>query len=177
MTADARDIRDVPRLFKTTHYDLILCLGPFYHLLSENDRFKLLKDCIDMVKPQGYIFTAFVTMFAHLRDVAKKDPARLAREADFYSQYFTTGQYTRTFPMHHTHLVEVRELFEKVSEYARVEHVVGCESFLAGPFASGFQSLSPAELQPWIDIALRFAEDIGVAGAADHVLVIVKKLS
>ena len=91
VTADARDIRNVPELFKTMHYDLILCLGPLYHLLSGSERLKLLKDCIDMVKPEGYIFAAFVTMFAHLRDVAKKDPARLARGKTVHEYaYFST---------------------------------------------------------------------------------------
>lgn len=67
--------------------------------------------------------------------------------------------------MHHTHLTKVSELFDNVTEHACVKHVIRYESFFAGRFASGLQGLSPIEMDQWIEIALRFAEEIGIFGA------------
>lgn len=51
------------------------------------------------------------------------------------------------------------------------------KTFPAGRISSKLPGISLAEMEPWIDVALRFAEDIGVAGTADHVRTIQKALS
>lgn len=54
---------------------------------------------------------------------------------------------------------------------------VGCgENVLAGRISSKPRGISPAEMEPWIDVALRFAEDIRVTGTADHIRIIQKAL-
>ncbi|KAF7171814.1 hypothetical protein CNMCM5623_004145 [Aspergillus felis] len=75
--ADARDIRSNPVIFQEQKYDLVLCQGPLYHLLEENERRAVLSACAAILKPNGVILAAFVLQYAHLRDIAQRDPMRL----------------------------------------------------------------------------------------------------
>lgn len=62
-----------------------------------------------------------MTKFAHVRDLAQREPLRLSREIDYYAQYLASGEYTRgpRNVSHHPHWEEVRALFEMCIEKGR----------------------------------------------------------
>lgn len=69
-------------------YDAVLLLGPLYHLLEERERAAAVENALKLAKPgQGFVFVAFVSVEAHLRDLAMREPQRLVEQADFYSAY------------------------------------------------------------------------------------------
>ncbi|OBT89381.1 hypothetical protein VE02_01417 [Pseudogymnoascus sp. 03VT05] len=182
--ADALDIRGIPGVFRQNHYDIVLCQGPLYHLLSLDERLHVLHSCMSATKREGFVIAAFVTKYAHLRDLAQREPLRLGREAEFYARYLETGEYTRN-PRnvgHHTHRGEVRTLFgmcdgREGDEGVRleVERVVACESFLGGGLSAKLNGLGEEAFSPWFEVALGAAEDLDV-GTADHLLVVSKKV-
>lgn len=181
--ADANDIRSFPDVFKENYYDIVLCQGPLYHLISIEERLYVLLSCMAAAKKEGFVIAAFVTKFAHLRDLAQKDPLRLSREAEFYEQYLITGEYTRNprNVSHHTHREQVQELFEACEAaedegYMRldIKRMVACESFLGGGLSTKIRELDDEGFKPWLELALEVAEDPDV-GTADHLLVVAKK--
>ncbi len=68
-------------------YDAVLLLGPLYHLISEEERVKAVENALMLAKPNGLVFVAFVSIAAHLRDIAMRDPKKLVSESDFYADY------------------------------------------------------------------------------------------
>lgn len=76
-------------------YDAVLLLGPLYHLFEESERAAAVRNALRLAKPggQGFVFVAFVSVEAHLRDLAMREPQRLVEQADFYSAYVS-------FPLH-----------------------------------------------------------------------------
>jgi S-adenosylmethionine-dependent methyltransferase len=159
-------------------YDIVLLLGPLYHLIEESERIHTLEDCAAIVKPNGFIICAFVSKFAHLRDLAQKDPGRLSREKDFYEEYFVTGKYTRNpaTVSHHTHPVEIQELFGKVAQTGvTVQRMVGCEGFLGGDLSKHLSKLSEDEYKMWVKFVMDTAEDSHVLSASDHIIVVAQK--
>jgi len=178
--SDARDIKLHADLYKRAPYHIVLCQGPFYHLLNEQERWDLLSTLAEVTMPGGFIFAAFVTMFAHLRDIANKDPGRLLRKKDFYSEYLTTGNYTANpaTGMHHFHVEEIRDMFQRVSSSSglSLERLVACEGFLGGGLSAPLSELSEEEFQEWVRVILRFAEDPSALGSADHLLAVARKL-
>lgn len=69
-------------------YDAVLLLGPLYHLMEETERKQAVENALSLAKPRGgFIFCAFISKEAHLRDIAMRDPARLLRQKDFYTKY------------------------------------------------------------------------------------------
>lgn len=76
------------------NFDAVLLLGPLYHLMNESERVTAVRNALDLVKKGGVLVCAFITVAAHLRDVAMRDARRVVKDADFYAKYvgapFTT---------------------------------------------------------------------------------------
>ncbi|EUC44490.1 hypothetical protein COCMIDRAFT_98060 [Bipolaris oryzae ATCC 44560] len=176
--ANALDITQHP-LLKTSHasFDIVLCLGPLYHLIAPTDRAHVIQNCIDMAKPGGYILLAYVTIYAHLRDLATREPARLALEWQFYSEYLQTGAYTRNpaTSSFHVQPADLMEEFVAFREQVGVERVVGCEGFLGAGGAKGVVGLDEEGVRRWVDVVMMSAERKEMVGCADHLVVVLRK--
>lgn len=86
---------------KSSSYDAVLLLGPLYHIMEEDERVTAVKNALDLaVDHGGLVYCAFVSVAAHLRDMAMRDPSRLVAESDFYSSYVSSlcfKYYSRLF--------------------------------------------------------------------------------
>ncbi|KAJ5808624.1 hypothetical protein N7474_009893 [Penicillium riverlandense] len=189
--ADAKAIqlhtdKDDPKtVFAASSYDMILCQGPMYHL-EESERSKVLCTCATLLRPGGFLLIAFVTQYAHLRDIAQRDPARLAAEYDgFYREYLLSGKYTRnpSGAMHHTHVSEIKELFRTVDGLCTAQHTLGiilnrivpCEGFLGGGLSSKLVTLPQKDYELWVDVVMQFTDDEALLGNADHLLAVAER--
>lgn len=156
---------------------MVLCLGPLYHLTAPTDRARVIQNCIEMAKPGAYILLAYVTVYAHLRDLATREPGRLAREWAFYTEYLQTGRYTRNpaTSSFHVQPAELAEEFAAFRDRVEVEKVVGCEGFLGSGCAKGFAALNEAEMKRWVDVVMMSAERKETLSCADHLVVVLRK--
>lgn len=68
------DARDLP--FQDNEFDIVLLLGPLYHLTEKGDRIAALREAGRVVKPGGMILTAFISRYASLLDGFKRDLIR-----------------------------------------------------------------------------------------------------
>ena len=59
------DARDLSR-FPAQVFDIVLCLGPLYHLKNADDRYKCLSEACRVLKPEGIIAIAYVNRFASI---------------------------------------------------------------------------------------------------------------
>ena len=59
--------------FEESTYDVVLCLGPIYHLSKEEDRTKCINEALRILKPGGYIAVAYISKFAHFADMIKRN--------------------------------------------------------------------------------------------------------
>jgi S-adenosylmethionine-dependent methyltransferase len=159
-------------------FDIVLCLGPLYHLLEEGDRDKALENCLTLAKPRCHVVASFVSVFAHLRDLARKDPARLLAEWPFYSKYLDSGKYTRRTDNHSYHALpeEVLDLSIVEDGKASLEKVVSAEGFLGFDGARALAKLSDQEFNKWLDVVMETAANHEMLGSADHILAIFKNL-
>lgn len=59
LEASVVDGRDLSR-YKSESFDVVLCLGPLYHLISLNDRLKCISECLRVLKEDGMLFVAYI---------------------------------------------------------------------------------------------------------------------
>ncbi|UCE07176.1 MAG: class I SAM-dependent methyltransferase [bacterium] len=62
IVADARDLSDVPK----ETFDVVLLMGPLYHLVVEADRQRALVEAFERLKPGGLIFSALISQYGIL---------------------------------------------------------------------------------------------------------------
>jgi S-adenosylmethionine-dependent methyltransferase len=159
-------------------FDIVLCLGPLYHLLRPDERTQVVRNSIYAAKTGGFVVLAYVSVYAHLRDMARRDPARLAREWGFYEGYLRTGAYTRRRENEsfHVYPADLERELEGLEGRAEVLSVVSAEGFLGFDGGKALAGLEGEELERWVDVVMLSAGEKGTANAADHLVVVLRKI-
>jgi SAM-dependent methyltransferase len=67
VTADVGDARKLPQV--NTSVDVVLLLGPLYHLVDREDRLRALREARRVLRPGGLLFAAAISRFAALLDL------------------------------------------------------------------------------------------------------------
>ena len=166
--ADARNLTDVPG----RDYDAVLMMGPFYHLVQEEDRQKALREAFIRLKTGGVIFSAFTSRYGiwgtimtrlsflidrqeDLRSVMKKGKDVLVPEGGFRG-YFATVK-------------EVKPLHEKAG--FKTLALAGVEP--ANTVADEAYSVLEGERRKlWLDLLFTISTEPSIIGASDHLLYI-----
>ena len=66
---DATDLS----LFKDKTFDIVLNMGPFYHLITKEQREKCLSECLRVLKKGGLLVTAYIPRYYVFQYVAMSD--------------------------------------------------------------------------------------------------------
>jgi 2-polyprenyl-3-methyl-5-hydroxy-6-metoxy-1,4-benzoquinol methylase len=60
-------INDVLNMdFPNNNFDVVLCMGALYHLGTEEERDKAIKECIRITKPNGIIILSYINKYAQM---------------------------------------------------------------------------------------------------------------
>ncbi|KAJ7600945.1 S-adenosyl-L-methionine-dependent methyltransferase [Mycena floridula] len=161
-------------------FDVVLLLGPLYHLVSGHERAMAIKNSLALLKPKtGVLFCAFISRLAHLRDLAQREPERLVREGDFYDKYLESGQYVkmsatrgRRVESYHASLEEIRPLVDSVG--GKVVEILSVEGILPGGLDKELAKVDQETLNKWIEVLKPLSRKPENLGCADHWLVVVK---
>ena len=129
---EAGDAVNLP--FQSDQFDIVLLLGPLYHLTEPNERIAALSEARRVLKPNGTLLTAVISRYASLIDGFQKD---LVYDDKFFSlmvndlatgvhvnqtdnlQYFTTAYF-------HT---PTEIMWEILESDLRFEKLIPVESF------------------------------------------------
>ncbi|MEH7076313.1 class I SAM-dependent methyltransferase [Neobacillus drentensis] len=154
-------------------YDVILLMGPLYHLVKESDRRTAVEGALKLLKPNGIIVASFISNYAPLQDYLSKvspiesvdrilgylENGKNKTLEGFTTAYFTDYMGARTF-------MKSFELTELV--FAGVENILCCKE-------KEINSLEDSEYKKWIEIGYYLSRDENVIGTSQHFLYIGRK--
>jgi S-adenosylmethionine-dependent methyltransferase len=78
-------------MFPAACFDVVLLMGPLYHLVSEADRHTALRESRRVLKPGGVIACSFITRYATIREVARTNPALIVEQKDMLRRVLEAG--------------------------------------------------------------------------------------
>ncbi|WP_262176883.1 class I SAM-dependent methyltransferase [Saccharococcus sp. Marseille-Q5394] len=170
--ADSRDLSGI----EEETYDFILCMGPMYHLKSEDDRIKTIVECLKKLKSNGIIFVAFVSSYSFVWDYLIRNPEfildnerkaqlnKIVEEEDFAGEGFSDN-----FFISPKNVLPFFNLFnlEKL-------HLINSESFLYLREAELLEH-QPEVINAWLDLAEQVCEREDLLSFAEHIMYIGKK--
>ncbi|OPA72879.1 hypothetical protein BVG16_31680 [Paenibacillus selenitireducens] len=55
-------------------YDVVLCMGPMYHLVEESQQRKCIEECLRVLKPGGILAVAYINKLSILPMLVNKEP-------------------------------------------------------------------------------------------------------
>lgn len=162
-------------LYKKEQFDVVLLMGPLYHLLKEEDRIQALKEALYALKPGGLLMAAFISNYAPIQEYASElydfDSAepllhylKDGRNHDGEDVAFTTSYFC-----------SVKEA-EALMQNAGLTELVfaGVENVLCGK-EKKLHALSEAQKEKWLDLAWRLSGDRNLLGMSEHFLYIGRK--
>ncbi|KAL6821544.1 S-adenosyl-L-methionine-dependent methyltransferase [Trichoderma camerunense] len=172
-----------PNILQHSVYDAVLLLGPLYHLVEESERVNAVANAVRLAKPNGVLFVAFVSISAHLRDIAMRDPSRLIAEKDFYAKYLQDGRYEKFKPgvgnVHsfHTQVRDIRSFFaDNFADTLELMELRSQEGILGGSLDTALSKSQPQVVQAWADLMYeKYSTGEEHLGCADHLIAILKK--
>lgn len=157
-------------------YDVVLLMGPLYHLISEADRIKAVRNAIKVLRSGGIIAASFISQYAPIQDALAhmkfvgypgEEEALLGylnnganKEGDgFTTAYFTGADEARK-------LMNGFDLEELA--FAGVENILGSKE-------REILALPEEDIDKWLKIAYALSRDKNLIGTSQHFLYIGRK--
>lgn len=154
-------------------YDVILLMGPLYHLVKEFDRKAVVEGALRLLKPNGIIVASFISNYAPIQDYLKglhtmesvdellvylKDGENI-EEKGFTTAYFTDYKEAKN-------LMNSCGLTEMV--FAGVENILGSKEI-------EINMLEDNEYKKWLEMCYQLGQDENLMGTSEHFLYIGRK--
>lgn len=170
--ADARDLREVT----AWDFDVVLLMGPLYHLVEETDRKEALQEVFDRLRTGGIVFSSFISRFGIMGDLLRTVPHWIEDKAEVES-ILERGRDPYDYPRG-----GFRGYFAEVSEIPPLHEAIGFETLtLAGvePAISAddesYNKLQGQQRQLWLDLFYRISTERTIIGASRHLLYVGRK--
>lgn len=159
-------------------FDAVLCFGPLYHLVTEEDREKAITECLKRLKPGGFLFTAFISAYAPINDCVTYYPEGIIGYKKHLIQYLKDGVnivsqenpgFTTAYfidPM------AIQPLMEKFD--LETLAITGLEGLFAQSKDS-ITALSEEAYEEWLDLNFRIASNPMTWAGTEHMLHVGRK--
>lgn len=156
---------------QTASVDVVLCLGPLYHLSALKDRQLAVGEAGRILRPGGWLYAAGINRLLYMRDTFRQHSHLGAARWEFCAQLLRDGntdpEHTPLLgPGHLSSSEEFRDLFRDNFDE---EILVGLESFTAGS-QEIFPSLSTENADAWLDLVEQTGKTSDGLGMSDHFL-------
>lgn len=157
--------------FKTDTYDIVLLLGPMYHLFNDEDKHKALGEAIRISKPDGVIFTSYcnndtsVYKFFYTNRILSFIEKGLIKD-----DYHTVSAEEEIFELYRK--TDIDQLMKKY-DVTRL-HFVGVD-MLSYLFDDKFDSLNDREFEEYMKFLSNLCEREDCVGMSIHMLDVFRK--
>jgi 2-polyprenyl-3-methyl-5-hydroxy-6-metoxy-1,4-benzoquinol methylase len=166
---DARDLS----MLDSGKFDVVLCMGPLYHLKGEKDRSKVIGQCLRVLKDGGIIVSAYINRFAaYLLEFSSSDD--LARDEIILNDTLSLG-HTIKEKLSSFYFSSPEEI-ETLMEKHKIEKIasIGTDG-IAYMLGSKINNLKEQEYNYWVNYHLETCENKHLIGYSLHGLYIGRK--
>lgn len=171
------DARNLSR-FADESFDGVLLMGPLYHLLSEEDRRKALREARRVLRANGLLFAAFITSYAVIRWAAKEEPQWIIQNPESLKALLSSGALPKRpddpgfTSAYFAHPAEIKPLLE--SEGFETLDLIACEGVIS-MIEEKINELKGEAFEAWVELNYRLSRDPSIHGAAEHILYVGRK--
>ncbi len=163
-------------MFEDESFDVVLNMGPFYHLLTEEQRSRCMSESLRVLKKGGLIFTAYIPRFYVFQYVAMSDSKyldlRLAKQIietgvlkhDDEKCFWTDTYYATKQEMEQMYLENGIEIIDHFAQDGATPH-----------FASKVDAWNEEQFNIWCNYHYSVCREESVLGASNHVIIVGRK--
>lgn len=165
-------------MFEDASFDVVLLMGPMYHLTESSDRHRSLREAVRVLAPGGRLFASFVTRYALYMDILERDPALIGQYGSTYVRLIETGVHIPTeqnpgfTDAYFAHPMEIEPL---MLGYGLTTLRLSVAEGLIAAAELEVNRLSPELFDAWVDVCYRLGTDPTTWGCGEHVLYVGRK--
>jgi ubiquinone/menaquinone biosynthesis C-methylase UbiE len=154
-------------------FDVVLCLGPLYHLTTEEERNQCIAECLRVLKPGGILAVAYISRFATFVNYIHRNKANINDEGlqNISRQGLEVRKAAECF--YHSTCSEVEELMNQFN-IVKIEHI-GTDG-IGGTLRDIINKFDDSEFKLWMDYHLETCRDSSLMGYSQHGLYICRKM-
>lgn len=175
LAGHAADVRALESAVEGT-FDVVLLMGPMYHLLEEQDRILAVEACLRVLKPGGILCVAFIQTVAGMIYAAREAPESILWEGEdqFYNMILARRDFAGV-GFTHAFFIDSDNVLPFMARFPLEKlHLIASESITA-PFEHQLKAAAPEALAKWVDLAEKLAEREDLRAFAEHLLYIGRK--
>ena len=166
-TGDARDLS----AFEAESFDAVLCMGPIYHLLSEDERRSCISECLRVLKKDGILAVAYINKYAALAYEVIRDRKNL-NNANIENLLSGTSQNPLMECFHFTNPGEIEDTMAGFNTCKLLN--TGVDG-IACIMAKTVNNFSEDEFHIWLDYHFKTCTEPSILGYSMHGLYICSK--
>lgn len=156
-------------MYEDNSFDIVLCLGPLYHL-NEEERKLAIKEAIRVAKKGGYLYFSYISSYLSFVQAIDRFDNYLLNYKDEYDQYYNLYDRNKVF----TYLKPYNmEKLMKQYNITKINHV--SLDGLTRLIKDKVNNFSKEEFEIWLDYLKKTSEDKSILGYSEHIMFICKK--
>lgn len=165
-------------MFEDASFDVVLLMGPMYHLTDSLDRHRALREAVRVLASGGKLFASFVTRYALYFDMLKRDPALIGQYGNTYVRLTETGVHIPTeqnpgfTDAYFAHPMEIEPL---MLGYGLTTLRLSVAEGLIAAAEPAVNRLPPELFDAWVDVSYRLGTDPTTWGCGEHMLYVGRK--
>ena len=151
--------------------DIVLLMGPLYHLRSLDDRRRAVLESARILKRGSTLFAAGINRLSYLRDLLRLKFGSITERVAFHEQYLRDGNLDPEHapPIGYAHLTTIAEFGELFENGFEKLAMLGTESFTMS-WQDDWKSKSPEDQAFWLDIVEATGTTVEGMAYSDHFL-------
>lgn len=163
---------------KNESFDIVLCLGPLYHIIDNEQQAKAINECLRVLKPNGFIFITFITIFAQAISLINSCPEKIVEWRSYFEQVIETGinkgdvdtGFTDSF------FFDPNKIESFMSKFPLEKLIISGVEGLFAQSEDKLKTLDKEILEEWINFSYKYASHPSILGSCQHILYIGKKI-
>lgn len=162
--------------FADESFDVVLNMGPFYHILDENARQKCFEESLRVLKKDGYLAVAYIPRLYVNQMIAMSNVEYVDRK--LLNQINRTGVLKHDDPKcfwtdtYYSSYEEMQELYKK---YKLVIVTHFAQDGMAPLFHNVVDEWNDEQFSTWLDYHLSVCTEKTIMDMSNHVMIIGKK--
>lgn len=163
-------------MFEDESFDIVLNMGPLYHLVNESDRQKCINESVRVLKKGGLLITAYIPRYYVFQYVAMSNKHFL--DSNLAKQLIQTGElrhdddkcfWTDTY---YSTSEEMESIYQKQGLKV-IDHFA--QDGATSHFSEKVDKWSDEEFEIWCDYHYSICREKSILGASNHVVIVGEK--
>ena len=160
-------------------FDIVLCMGPLYHLTEKEDRQCVIVECLKRLKPGGLIFVSFISAYAPIIDHIKNYLENIVGFKDNLLEYLKNGRniVSDENPGFTTaYFINPDDIEDFMSKFNLKKKVITGVEGLTAQSEAKINSLSSEAYEEWLDLIYQTSTNPLTWASCEHILYIGEKV-